>query len=137
MGGGKGMALMGLGAASAGLGQCRGSMSGNGKGVGPGDGMGQYNANAPHDVNRTDSPTRIKTQHYDTKITGQQGNKGDAYSVQIIGEPDQPGKAKVPYYKVYSDYSKAAEHALDKDNVPPTYRTRVRDYFDSLKPATK
>jgi hypothetical protein len=98
--------------------------------------MAQYNPNAPHNVNRG-APTRIPTQHYDTRIPGQQGEKGESYSIQVLGAPDQPGKAKVPYYQVYSDYRKAAEHALDREDVPGPYRQRVRTYFESLKPESR
>jgi hypothetical protein len=123
-----GLRLAGLGAS---LGQCRGGLQG--RGVGPGDGQAQYDANASHQVNRGEA-SRIPAQHYDTKIPGQIGDSGEAYSVSILGEPDQPGKAKVPYYEVYSDYQKSAESALDREEVPPAYRDKVKDYFTSLKP---
>jgi len=126
---------LGLGAcdgAIAGLGLCLGS--GRGRGIGPGDGMAQHDPNAPHDVNRG-TPTRIPTQHYSTRIPGQEGDKGEAYSIQVLGEPDKPGKSRVPYYQVYSDYSKAAEHALDREDIPAAHRQRVKTYFESLRPA--
>jgi len=133
---GKCAALMGLNAAQQGLGQCMSSGNGRGKGVGPGNGLAQYDPNAPSDINRG-AATRIPAQHYDTRITGQVGDKGEAYSIQILGEPDKPGKAQVPYYKVYSDYSKIAENALDREEVPAQHRARVKDYFESLKPEQK
>ena len=98
--------------------------------------MAQYDQKAAHQVNRG-SPTRISTRHYNTRIPGQQGEQGESYSIQVLGEPDRPGKAKVPYYQVYSNYSKAAEHALDREEVPSPYRQRVKNYFESLKPESK
>ena len=43
--------------------------------------------------------------------------------------------SKVPYYEVIGEYSKTAEQALDTEDVPPTYRGAVRDYFDALQSA--
>ena len=105
------------------------------KGVGPGDGMARWDANV-YGVNR-EAATRIPTQHYDTQIPGQTGNKGESYSIQVLGAPDKSGKSQVPYYRVYSDYSKAAEHALDREEVPGPYKDRVKTYFESLKPESK
>lgn len=48
------------------------------------------------------------------------------------GAPDQPGSSSVPYYEVYSNYKKAAEKAVSKEDIPPAYRKPVTDYFDSL-----
>ena len=128
---------MGLGRGLDGVGMSLAALGGGfGKGVGPGDGMAQYDPNAPHNVNRG-SAARIPTKHYDTLIPGQQGDKGEAYSIQVLGAPDKSGKSQVPYYRVYSDYSKAAEHALDREEVPGPYRSRVKDYFESLKPESK
>jgi hypothetical protein len=119
---------------AAGLGSCRGGLQG--RGVGPGNGNAIYDPNAAHQVNQG-APTRIPAKHYDTKITGQQGDTGESYSVEILGEPDQPGKARVPYYQVYSGYEKTAENALDREEVPAPYREKVKDYFTSLKPGDK
>jgi hypothetical protein len=97
-----------------------------------------YDPNASHNVNAGPA-TRIPTRHYDTRIPGQPGEEGDAYSlpVQVLGAPDEAGDAKVPYYQVYSDYSKAAEDALGREDVPGPYRDRVKSYFESLAPKPK
>jgi len=126
--------LLGLGQARAGLGLCMGGLQG--AGVGPDMGGHKYDPNAPHNVN-TGPSTRIPAKHYDTRIPGQFGETGEAYSIQILGPPDKPGKATVPYYEVYSDYSKAAEHALTREDVPGAYRDRVKTYFESLNPKPK
>ena len=44
------------------------------------------------------------------------------------------GASSVPYYDVFSDYAKRAEHAMTGDQVPLEDRQRVRDYFDRLNP---
>jgi hypothetical protein len=122
---GAGMALNGMAA-------CRGGLQSGKGGVGPGDGMSQYDPNRPHDVNRQ-APSRIPTQHYNTRIPGQQGDQGESYSIEIMGAPDKAGNARVPYYEVYPDYRRAAEDALSREDVPGPYRDRVKTYFDSLQ----
>jgi hypothetical protein len=126
---------MGLGRGLNGVALALASLQNQG-GVGPDLGSHRYDPNAPHQVHHG-AATRIPTKHYDTLIPGQQGDKGEAYSIQVLGAPDKSGKSQVPYYRVYSDYSKAAEHALDREEVPGPYRDRVKDYFESLKPESK
>ena len=41
--------------------------------------------------------------------------------------------SEVPYYEVIGEYSRAAEEALAKEEVPPLYRKTVREYFDALQ----
>jgi hypothetical protein len=40
----------------------------------------------------------------------------------------------VPYNQVFSDYSNAANQALERDYIPLGLRDVVRDYFSSLEP---
>jgi hypothetical protein len=69
-----------------------------------------------------------------TKVTGDVGPEGMVFSGgDTKGAPDQPGASSVPYYEVSSNYKKAAEKALSKEDVPPAYRKPVKDYFESLK----
>lgn len=44
------------------------------------------------------------------------------------------GEALVPYNQVYSDYSDAANRALESDYIPLGLRDVVHDYFTSLEP---
>jgi hypothetical protein len=44
------------------------------------------------------------------------------------------GNASVPYNQVFSDYSSAANRALESDYIPLGLRDVVRDYFSSLEP---
>ena len=124
----------GLGAcnsAQAGLSLCLSGLSQAGQGVGPDQGTSRYDPSSPHRVN-AGAPSRVPTQHYDTRIPGQLGERGEAYSLQVLGEPDKPGQAQVPYYQVYSDYSKAAEDAVNREEIPAPFRERVKTYFESL-----
>ena len=47
---------------------------------------------------------------------------------------DGGGRTGVPYTEVYSDYHKGAEHAIEAEQVPPSYTQRVKDYFAQLDP---
>lgn len=44
------------------------------------------------------------------------------------------GQSLVPYNQVFSDYSNAANRALNQDYIPLGLRDVVRDYFSSLEP---
>lgn len=45
------------------------------------------------------------------------------------------GDVSVPYNQVFSDYSNAANRALESDYIPLGMRDVVRDYFTSLDPS--
>jgi len=58
---------------------------------------------------------------------------GEMYATPMRGAPDEVAPSRVPYYEVIGEYSKAAEDALEREEVPPAYRGTVRRYFDSLQ----
>lgn len=43
--------------------------------------------------------------------------------------------SKVPYYDYVAPARKSAESTMDKEDIPPAYRSDVRRYFNSLQPA--
>ena len=47
-----------------------------------------------------------------------------------------PGQttSQVPYYNYVAPAQKSAESAMDKEEIPPAYRSDVRRYFNSLNP---
>jgi hypothetical protein len=48
--------------------------------------------------------------------------------------PSAPGdRSGVPYQNVLPAYRKSAESALNKQDIPPRLRGKVRNYFDSLR----
>ncbi len=49
------------------------------------------------------------------------------------GAPVRITESRVPYYEVISDYSRSAEEALNREEVPAAYRTTVRAYFSALQ----
>lgn len=42
--------------------------------------------------------------------------------------------SQVPYYSYVAPAQKSAESAMDKEDIPPAYRSDVRKYFNSLNP---
>ena len=69
----------------------------------------------------------------DTRLKGRRGEKGKETVSFFRGAPDQAA-ASVPYYDVYGAYAPAAEKALNREDIPLTYKKQVKDYFDSLNP---
>lgn len=53
------------------------------------------------------------------------------------GAPTTGSDSRVPYYEVIGDYSKAAEEAIAREDVPPAYRSTVREYFKALEAGKK
>lgn len=49
-----------------------------------------------------------------------------------------PGQtsSQVPYYNYVAPAAKSAESTMDKEDIPPAYRSDVRKYFNSLNPTT-
>ena len=58
---------------------------------------------------------------------------GEMHTAPTRGAPDQVSPSRVPYYEVVGEYSRAAEEALEREEVPPAYRGTVRQYFESLQ----
>lgn len=48
--------------------------------------------------------------------------------------PVEPRVGSVPYYNALAPARKSAESTMDKEDIPPAYRSSVRRYFDSLQP---
>ena len=61
---------------------------------------------------------------------------GDENQPLVEGEfsENPTGEVSVPYNEVFSDYSDAANQALERDYVPLGMEDVVRDYFTSIEP---
>ena len=120
-------------------------------GAGPRAGSGRYNfrvtQGGPQRGPRRQDPTfkpgrddkyaRLYTpdgKTPDTRVTGKRGDKGRETLSFTRGAPDRAASANTPYYEAYSRYAPAAESALNRDDIPATYKKQVKDYFDSLRP---
>src|SRR5581483_3241769 len=67
------------------------------------------------------------------KGAGQRLQNGQELQQNMTGDPEA-FKSNSPYYQVYQTNRRAAENALNKENIPAAYKKQVRDYFDSIKP---
>lgn len=80
-----------------------------------------------------DKSSLLKVKFEDRIVTSQIGNKGPETYTEVIGPSAPGGKSGVPYQNVLPEYRKAAESALNKEDIPPRLRGKVRNYFDSLR----
>lgn len=122
-------------------------------GVGAGDAQGGAGSDSPggqassgDDIPQTNNPDGQGESQYDPvyapqRIGGEGGEninlEPDASNAPVQqGEFSQnpTGDSAVPYNEVFSDYSDAANRALETDYIPLGMRDVVRDYFSSLEP---
>ncbi len=119
---------------------------GHGKGNG-GSGGGGMSGGKPGDTGEGSSPV---------KHLGKAGDALNPKGVKLyFGRPLNAGPSKtgptrkvganpnaapgstasqVPYYNYVAPAQKSAESAMDKEDIPPAYRSDVRKYFNSLNP---
>ena len=131
-----------------------GSQSGSASGAGAGDGTGdagQDGQGAPSQTGQmpqNNNPDGQGQGQYDPVYAPQRidGQSANDQQVQLSGDASQSpvqegdfsqnpnGNVNVPYDQVFSDYSDAANRALESDYIPLGLRDVVRDYFSSLEP---
>ncbi len=107
-----------------------GPASSGATGPGPSD-------NSPDGTGETDyapvyAPQRIGGEGDETIIL--EPDMGDAPVAEGEFGENPAGDATVPYNQVFSDYSAAANRALESDYVPLGLRDVIRDYFRSIEP---
>jgi len=99
---------------------------------GPGTpGNGFYHGNLGP-LNRSDKSSLLNVKFQDRQITSQTGKNGSETYTEVMGPSSLSGGSGVPYQAVLPKYEKSAESAIDKGDVPPQMRGKVRDYFNSL-----
>jgi len=118
---------------------CRGGLCGlcgarsGGMGVGPDRGTQKaIPPNAP--AAALYAPRFTETSGSLAPVRAQLRPQGPMLVTTEKGAPSKLTESRVPYYQVISDYSKAAEEALSREDVPPSYRSTVQAYFDALQP---
>ncbi len=121
---------------------------GHGKGKGGGSGGGEGIGGKPGDTGEGSSTV---------KHLGKAGDALNPKGVKLyFGKPLNAGPSKtgptrkvganpnaapgatasqVPYYNYVAPAQKSAESAMDKEDIPPAYRSDVRKYFNSLNPS--
>lgn len=77
-------------------------------------------------------PHRIHTTPLGTKVQGTWGNQGVVSSEKVLGAPDK-ATAQSGYADVGASYQHVREKAIEKENIPPAYKTPVKNYFESLR----
>jgi hypothetical protein len=107
--------------------------SGSGMGTGPGDSHGNLPPDAPGAslYSPRTTPTSGEKTHVSTMM---RKGGGPTVSTSEKAAPDRTSDSRVPYYEVVGDYSKQAEEALSREEVPPAYRSTVKGYFNALQP---
>ncbi len=127
------------GEAREGVGSCSGDLRGQsqcgatGAGVGPDDGsQTSIPANAP--AAKLYAPRSTETSGTLQRVPAQMNPSGGPVTgTTTQGAPDVGSRSTVPYYEVMPEYSRVAEEALTKEEIPPAYRRTVREYFDALQ----
>jgi len=119
---------------------------GSGKGNG-GSGGGGKSGGKPGGTAEGSSPIK----HLGKDDPSQRGGKNRLYfgkpenagpsktgpTRKVTSNPSvQPGQttSRVPYYDYVAPAQKSAESVMDKEDIPPAYRSEVRKYYTSLQP---
>jgi len=124
------------------LSQCNGACAGMcmggmcfGLGVMPGAGgawdKGDY-FGQPEMFNQGAKHPELKIPMKNTPVSGQPPLLPGPADYEEYEAPPTPGDSSVPLTQVLPSYQKKAEQALDKQNIPPAERKRVKRYFESL-----
>ena len=114
------------------------SHQGSGMGVGPDNGSQPFvPPNAPGAS--LYAPRTTETSGSLARVPGQvrPSPEGTMSVTSEKGAPTTGSDSRVPYYEVIGDYSKAAEEAIAREDVPPAYRSTVREYFKALEAGKK
>ena len=119
---------------------------GSGKGNGGSGGGGQAGGK-PSDTGEGSSPLKHLGKMDPSKMSknnklyfGKPLNPGPSKSgpIRKVGSNPNavPGQttSKVPYYDYVAPARKSAESTMDKEDIPPAYRSDVRRYFNALNP---
>jgi cell fate (sporulation/competence/biofilm development) regulator YmcA (YheA/YmcA/DUF963 family) len=116
---------------ACGLGACQGGLSLGDKGRGAVSEDKWVGAHGSLSID--DKSSLLKVKFEDRIVTSQIGNKGPETYTEVIGPSTPGGRSGVPYQNVLPKYRKAAESALNKEDIPPRLRGKVRNYFDALR----
>ncbi len=102
-----------------------------GLGVGGAWDKGEY-VGQPEMFNQGAKQPELKIPMKNTPVSGQPPLLPGPADYEEYEAPPTPGDSSVPLTQVLPSYQKKAEQALDKQNIPPAERKRVKRYFESL-----
>ena len=124
--------------------QSSGNAGGAGDGESQGDQGGFAGDGSPMETNNNpdgEGESEFEPIYAPQRLGGQSDDSvmlesGDENQPLIEGEfsENPTGEVSVPYNEVFSDYSDAANQALENDYVPLGMEDVVRDYFTSIEP---
>lgn len=105
----------------------------SGNGSGSGGALGGPGRGAGGKIPPVGAPTPGKK--IDTLIPGQKG-KGEQLLIPFRGGPDR-ADPKAAWYETYPNARRAAEDALNKEQIPPGHQQQVKEYFEAIQPQGK
>ena len=117
-----------------GSGKGNGGSGGGGKGGGTPSDTGNGSSPLKHLGKATPNPQGAKL-YFGRPLNSGPSKTGPAKKVgsNPNGTPGNTA-SQVPYYNYVGPAQKSAESAMDKEDIPPAYRSDVRKYFNSLNP---
>jgi PKD repeat protein len=84
-----------------------------------------------------DTPERPPVEFEDQTVKGRPSGEGMVEKEKNVYTGEQPsgaGGTPKTYGSVYGDYRRAAEDAMNREQVPPLLRDYVKRYFDRIRP---
>lgn len=87
----------------------------------------------PENFNQGEKQPQLKIPMKNTAVRGQNPLMPGPADYQEFHAPPTPGDSSIPLSQVLPSYQKSAENAMNKQDIPPAERKRVKKYFDSLK----
>jgi len=119
-------------AAALGVGRCQGGFCGYHTGGSPGPyPQDHIPPNAP--ATQLFAPRTNENPGDLARVRGQIRPGPDMMTTTEKGAPVKITESRVPYYEVIGEYSKTAEEAINREEVPASYRGTVRAYFHALQ----
>lgn len=83
-------------------------------------------------LNQGDPQEELKIKMKDAPVAGHVPKDAKSTQYMEFDAPPTPGGSNVPLSKALPKYQKSAERAVNRPNVPPAERQRVKRYFESL-----
>lgn len=117
-------------------------MAGSGKGQGkPGEGKaddGQPGGKGAepgsgHDPNLAGDPSKTGGKTQDVMAVAPDTGEGTASS-EVIYSAAERGFTSGEYSRIFTDYKTVAEDVIEREGIPPGYRSHVRRYFQLIRP---
>ncbi|MCA9049764.1 MAG: hypothetical protein KDA89_13605 [Planctomycetaceae bacterium] len=99
---------------------------------------GSRKAGAKSAGNIDGEKTRLDSQRQIAELTGKLGDQGET-DIEKISSTDFDDQAKRRVQETFAEYRQMSEAVLDAEQIPPSHRRTIREYFQRIRPesATK